>query len=456
MKTVPLLLLTLFLISLVQALEFQADYDTTVIVKDYNNPIDFTIKITDAKPGTYNLYTLADLTIEPAETFEISGSETFEKSFRLIAQNNLDIKGLYTFDYTLNYREHEKIDKKLTINLVNLEDIIEVSSESISPDKEVEFYIQNMEDVSLKNVTAKFSSILFDEFEKTFDLNPNEKFVISVDADEEKLKKTKAGTYIITSVFETPKGDKKIEGNLFLGEKKGVTQTRDKTGFLIRTETITTTNIGNVVENAQIETTRNIISRLFTSFSLEPTIVERTGLMIKYTWFKEKLDPAETFTITAKTNYILPFFIIIFAIIFIVGLKRYNETKLEITKSVTHVKTKGREFVLKIKLNIKARKNVENLSIIDKVPAIVKIYNKFGNVRPDKIDAASRRLHWNIGDLATKEERNFSYIVYSKVGIVGKFSLPSAKAIFEREGKIHEAESNNVFFLSDQIKGHGK
>ncbi|MBT7238024.1 hypothetical protein HN865_04160 [Candidatus Woesearchaeota archaeon] len=48
------------------------------------------------------------------------------------------------------------------------------------------------------------------------------------------------------------------------------------------------------------------------------------------------------------------------------------------------------------------------------------------------------------------EERVFSYIVYSKIGVVGKFSLPEALAVFEKEGEIHEVESNKVFFLSEQ------
>jgi hypothetical protein len=75
-------------------------------------------------------------------------------------------------------------------------------------------------------------------------------------------------------------------------------------------------------------------------------------------------------------------------------------------------------------------------------------------VKPDKINAENRRIHWNIGDLNAGEERLFTYIVYSKVGIVGKFSLPGALAVFEKDGKIHEVESNKVFFMSDQIKSN--
>ena len=81
-----------------------------------------------------------------------------------------------------------------------------------------------------------------------------------------------------------------------------------------------------------------------------------------------------------------------------------------------------------------------------------KIYNKFGTTKPDKIDPESRRLRWNVGDLDSGEERIFSYIVYSKIGVMGKFSLPESKAVFESDGKIQETHSNIVHFMSDQVK----
>ena len=176
-------------------------------------------------------------------------------------------------------------------------------------------------------------------------------------------------------------------------------------------------------------------------------------MIIKYTWVKERLNPAEAYIIKAKTNYVLPFLIIIAAVLALLGFKRFSETKVEVKKSVSHVRTKNNQFALKIQLSVKAKKDIENVTLIDRVPAMVKIYNKFGIVKPDKIDAASRRLHWNIGDLNAGEERLFNYIVYSKVGIVGKFILPNALAVFEKEGKIHETDSNKVFFMSDQVKG---
>jgi len=48
------------------------------------------------------------------------------------------------------------------------------------------------------------------------------------------------------------------------------------------------------------------------------------------------------------------------------------------------------------------------------------------------------------------ESRVISYIIYSKVGVLGKFALPTATAIYEKDGNIHEAESNHAFFIAEQ------
>jgi hypothetical protein len=452
MRKTLLLFTTLFLLAQASAIQITPEYSTDIIIKDFDSQILLTLKITNATPGTYNLYTLADISIQPSETFEITENFT-QKEFILKPKEDLDTMGNYAFTYTLNHRGVEKYEQKMLLKIKNFEDTIEISSDSIDPSSDkISFYIQNKEDTTLENITATFSSIIFDET-KTFTLKPNQKLEISVSPYENILKKTSAGVYIITATFQTKDGKKKIEGNLYLGEKKGITTTEDKSGILIQREIITKVNTGNVIENIQIQIQRNIFSRLFTSFNIEPTLVERDGMTIEYTWRKEKLDPAEAYVIKAQTNYVLPFLIILFATLAILGYIRYSQTKLEITKSVAPVKTKNGEFALKITLSIKAKQDIENVTLIDKVPAIVKIYKKFGTIKPDKIDAESRRIHWHIGDLEMGETRLFNYIVYSKVGIVGKFSLPKALAVFEKESNIHEVDSNSVFFMNEQTKG---
>lgn len=452
MKKILLFLIMTFLcLGLVSALEMSANYSTNVIVKNVNNSITMNLHIRNASAGTYNLYTLADVSIEPSENFEINNN-SIDKKFKITPNKELDVDGYYSFSYTLNHRGVGKIEKSALIKLVNLKDSLKISSDSIDPTSgEVSFYVKNLEPTNLKNLSAEFSSILFDT-KKTFDLGPNEKLKIPVDVDKDKLAKTKAGVYIIKSTFQTEKGKENIEGNLYLGEKENIISTEDKSGILIRSDTITRINSGNVIESVRIETQKNIFSRLFTTFNTEPTSTERDGFVVKYIWTKEKLNPTEVYTIKIKTNYLIPILIIIFGAIAIMGFKRYKETKLEIRKYVSPVKTKNGEFALKVTLSLRARKDIENVSLIDRVPTMVKIYKKFGTIKPDKIDAERRRIHWNIGELNAGEERIFTYIVYSKVGIVGKFSLPEALTVFEKDGQIHEVNSNKVFFMNEQVE----
>jgi hypothetical protein len=427
-------------------------YDSNVIVKELENSVTFEAEITDAPSGTYNIYTLADIYLEPRDRFQITNGYA-KLNLTAIPNENLKSEGLYTFSYILNYRDlDQKIDNRFTLNILHLADVIEINSESVDSEADsITFYVKNKYNVDMKGLSAEFSSLLF-ETEKEFDLAPYETKEFTVSVNPDKLKKTKAGVYVIDSVFSTKQGDVKIPGNLYIGEKKGITTLEDKSGLLVRTTTIRKINSGNLLENVEVTVTKNIFSRLFTSFNIEPTMVERNGFTVDYIWRKDKLGPTEIFTVTSKTNYILPILVAIFIAIVIMGIRRYSQTKLIVTKSVSPVRTKNDEFALRVRLSVKSSRSVENVSLIDRVPAIVKIYKQFGTVKPDKIEADSRRVTWNIGDLKAGEERAFSYIVYSKVGVVGKFSLPGALAVFEKDGKIHEVESNQVFFLNDQIK----
>ncbi|MBT3397969.1 hypothetical protein HOA55_01245 [archaeon] len=449
-KLFGFLILMLFAFSVVSAIEISEEHKGNVLIRDMESSVDFTLNVGGAESGFYNVYTLSDVVIAPADTFIVSEPD-FERNFTILPTENLNIEGYYTFTYTLNHRDVEKYDKKFTVKVMNLADAIEIGSDSIDPTSgKVKFYIQNKENFSLENISGKFSSVLFD-VEETFDLSPMGTTWIDVDVDEEKLKITKAGTYIIDGEIETLGGTKVANGKLYLGEKKGITTKETKAGFLIRSNTISKINVGNVAETVEIEDRKNIFSRLFSTFSIEPTSVERKGFVVDYSW-TGRIDPTEDFTVEIRTNYIFPFLIIILAGLIIVGFKRYTESRIEVTKSVSHIKTKNREFALKVKVSVRAKKGVENLSLIDKIPGMVKVYKKFGIIKPDKFDVDNRRLQWNLGDLRAGEERILTYIIYSRVGVMGKFSLPAALAVFEKEGKLHEVDSNTVFFLSDQVK----
>ena len=133
-------------------------------------------------------------------------------------------------------------------------------------------------------------------------------------------------------------------------------------------------------------------------------------------------------------------------------VKAYTYTFLVLKKRASFIKTKGGEFALKITITARARDYIEKIKIIDKIPSLVKVHEKFGLNEPDKIDEKNRRLEWNIESLQPEEERVFSYIIYSKISPIGRFEIPSASSIFEKEGKIHESISNRVFFMTEPRK----
>ena len=143
---------------------------------------------------------------------------------------------------------------------------------------------------------------------------------------------------------------------------------------------------------------------------------------------------------------------IIIIILLITGLiiiiKRSIETDLLLRKHVSFIKTKGGEFALKVRVHVKAKKHADNIQIIDRLPGMTKLFERFGS-KPDKIDLATGRLFFNIPHLNAGEERVFSYIIFSKVAVVGRFELPAAMAIYEKDGKTLEVNSNRAFFVSD-------
>ena len=121
-------------------------------------------------------------------------------------------------------------------------------------------------------------------------------------------------------------------------------------------------------------------------------------------------------------------------------------------KNVSFVRTKGGEFALRVTLNASTKKYLERINIIDRLPGIVKIYEKFSGTPPDKVDHQSRRIQWNIDSLNAGESRVFSYILYSKVGVVGRFELPPAIGVYDKEGKTFHVRSNKAFFVHEAFK----
>jgi len=444
-----LALLALFIIpAFASALEIEKKDKGSVVIAELENPAVFEFTINNlGQEETIELFSFVGVSFSPKGAFEISHGENV---FEVRAYPSKEIRqrrGIYDFEYYIKGQYSGITKDSLAINIVPLKNALEIKSEDIAlGDREAVINVKNVQNTNLENLKARFTADFFDS-EKTFSLKPYGSVKIPIKLDQDKLKTTLAGTYVFNAEVSLQEAKTSIEGTVNYVEKENTTLYSESKGAIIRQTKLTRTNNGNVPIIGKIEISRDALSRLFTVHSLEPSEVARRGLYVTYRWEKN-LQPGESFTVETKTNYTFPFLLILLVIAIAFLTKIYTNRALEVQKRVSFVKTKGGEFALRVRLNVKAKKYVEGIQIIDRLPGVTQLYEKFG-VKPDRIDSASRRLFWNIDKLNAGEERVFSYIIYSKMKVVGRFELPAATAIFQREGKTQEVQSNRTFFASE-------
>jgi hypothetical protein len=447
MKSSITLLVLIFLSCFASALDVSSTINDPVLILDLDDTAKFELTInSNNNSETYNLYSLNQIELTPSQV-SVDGEKSLNVTIK--KTSGLQPKNPYSFTYFLK-NDEEEFKEVLKIKVMNIEDLIKINSEPNDlSSNQLTFYIENTEGTTVENLNLKLSSIFFNT-EETVSLGPNEKKKITVDLTEEEAKLITAGVYIINAEVETLEGTKTIQGRINIGAHSDVQTTEESSGLLIRKNVVIKQNNGNTVEDITIKIEKGIINRIFTTFNQEPNLVNRDQGSVTYTW-KKQLKPGETFKLITKTNYLIPVLIILVLIAAFFVIKKFYQTKLEIKKSVKPVRTKGKEYLaLRVKIQAKAKQDIENVTITDKIPNVVKIYNKFTTQKPDKIDTKNRRLQWNFGNMKSGEERVVSYVIYSKVKIIGKFTLPETKAVFEKDSQIAETQSNKVYFLTEE------
>lgn len=454
MKKVLLLLLFVISLSFVVAAEIEIEKEviSDVVIAELGEPARFDFKIRNLGPSDdFEIYSLVGVSFSPKGFFEISAGEVKELEVEVFPSEKLrrDINGRLNFIYSIRGISSNATDDELSIRIIKLKDAIAISTINIVPGNELAtIYIENRENFNFEDIEASFSSPFFSTQEQ-FSLGALEKKQFDVKIDKDRIIGLEAGQYILVANIEIGDVREEIEGKIYFIEKSGITTKEESSGFFIHTRKIEKINDGNVPELAQIKVRKNIISRLFTNFNIEPAAVDREGVSVYYTFISE-VRPADSFVVIVSTNWIFPFLLIVGVIIIIMLARIYLTSHLILDKKVVFVKTKGGEFALKVILRVSARKYVDKISVIDRLPALVKVYERFGAYPPDKINKEARRLQWDIPSLSPGEERVFSYIIYSKVAVLGKFELPAATAIYEKDGKIKEAISNKAYFIAEQ------
>lgn len=433
-------------------LDVQQKTNDVAMIVGLDMPAIFDLQITNlGSADNFMFYNFFGESMFPKGTVSLAAGEMKDIEVGIYPRTDLKQQGRVTFDVSAKGQNGDQTSFPLTVNVITLDQAFQVGAEEFKPDSNnVSVYIKNLANFNFDNIDVTFKSPFFN-FEKTITLNPYEKQIFEVNLDKDQFRDLMAGYYTLTADVNANNKKVTIEGTMKFTEKDIVTTSQDDYGFIVNTKKILKVNEGNVISPSSTILKKNIVSRLFTTFSPEPDLVDRKGLVVYYTW-ERQLKPGDQLQIVVTTNWILPLLAILLTVAIVILAKQFSKTNLSLKKKVSFVRAKGGEFALKVSVIINARKFVERVNVIDRLPPLVKLHEKFGGEMPRKVDEGNRRIEWHFDKLQEGETRIISYIIYSKVGVLGKFALPTTTAVYEKDGQVHEAESNNAFFIADQIK----
>jgi len=454
MKKLTLFILALFLLPSILAIDISVNKTSSneVIILGLNNPATFNLQIKNlGSADSFMFYTFFGIDSAPRGTVDFSSGETKSIDFVITPRDDLKQTGYQTFDYFIRGLDKTEVKKQLTVEIINLEDAFEIGSEEVTTNSDrLKIYIHNKEKFKFENINARFSSEFFD-FEKQFTLEPNQRKDFEVAIDKESYKKLLAGYYTLNAEITVENLDAQVEGKIKFDEKDELNSNFVESGILISSQILENSNNGNVIKDSVLIANKSLFLTPFTSFNIDPDYSQRNGLTKTYTW-TTKLSPGETQKVIMTTNWFFPIIFIglILAIVFLI--RKYNRTYLDVRKETSLVRTKGGEFAIKVSIYLHAKEYLERVNVIDRLPVFAKIYDKFSSEVPAIVDEKRRKIEWTFQKLEEGEVRVFSYIIYSKMGVLGKFALPRTRVLFERAGELKETNSNLAFFAREQHK----
>ena len=454
MKKIFALLLLLLIIPSIFAINISVEKKSSdeVMIIGIDEPTIFNLEITNNNPSDkFIFYTFFGGGSYPQESVSIWQDQTKEVEFGVYPRSDFIQRGTITFDLFIQGQDKSEETIPLTLEVSDLESSFEIGAEEVNPESNsLQVYIKNKMNFNFGEMKSRFKSPFFD-FEETFPLAEYEKKSFDVELNKEDFAKVMAGFYTINAQINFDEQEANIEGTMKFSEKDILEATEESYGFIIRTKVIKKSNEGNVISDSETIIKKNIITRLFTNLNPAPDNVERKGLSIYYTWTKQ-INPGEIFEISVRTNWLLPLLVIFFIVSIVVLTKKFSKTNLVLRKRISFVRAKGGEFALKVSIFVSSKKYVERVNIIDRLPPLVKVHERFGAETPTRVNEQTRRIEWNFEKLEAGEIKTLFYIIYSKVGVLGRFELPTATAVYEKDGEIHETESNKAFFVAEQSR----
>lgn len=432
------------------AVTIDAPKDVPVlIVGSDNESVTYALKLTNTgESDDFQIYSLVGVELSPSTIHLEADTPTTvtitAKPVRRLLDNT---KGLVKFQYEIFSTREGLSQGELFMDLVTLPEALFIRPVSVEVgDNESKIMIQNLKGIRFSNMDFAFKSKLFDTDSKVT-IGPFETIPVTIQIDADATRKLVADTYPLEVRVSYQGAEGTIISNVKYLEQGGIAVAESSEGVVIRTKTTEKVNEGNVPVTATISEKRDIFTRLLTNHNPAPETASKRGFYVVYTW-QEQLEPSEKLVVQSTTNYTLPLIMLIIIAVIVIAVKFFMRSGLSLVKRVSFVRTKGGEFALKVTIHAKAHGPLQNVVLTDRVPHAMKLYESYG-IKPHAIDEATRTITWNLPHLNAGEERVFSYIIYSKIRVVGSFELPLAHARFTQKGKQTSVFSNKTSFAAE-------
>lgn len=452
-----LVLLALFLTvpSVIAETQLALTPVTPFVFKELNTSAQYEVTVFNDNPQSddFNIDTLLDMEMIPKNLGFIASGET--KKFLVSVNPSQELKDKQAgkslaFEYFV-WGDAVKLKKAdMVTRVVSIPDSLNIGfPPAVDPkQREVAVKMSFKESVTLKATVKATSDLFTNSFPITLS-NAEQEVILRLDD----LSSKNAGVYKTTFTLEIEDGQTaSVEKDVVLSPVINVDVKQETTGGILSSETkVTKTNNGNSATKVTISLNRSVVSSLFTTFNDSPKTRKEGGVYL-YEWEKE-INPGEAYTVYLKTNYYVPFGVFLLLLLALVIFKIVTKSPVEIVKKVGRVRTKSGAFASKIILSVKnTGKPVTNVKVIDRLPAFTEILqSKFSVLTPSEIK--KRSVVWSIPQMSTGEEIMFSYMVYSKVNILGKLEVPPAVVTFiDSKDNFLEAQSEKIFIISEDEK----
>lgn len=270
------------------------------------------------------------------------------------------------------------------------------------------------------------------------------------------------GTYEIYVTLRNEENEKVYEKGPIVVKVNGIvklpssyTEKEVHYGVLTSEVVIKVKNEGNIPSGPFLVTeTLPSIARSFFIAETPITSENVTDGVVTYIWRIENLNPGETVVIKYKI-FVFHFWLILVCVGLLFIYIFHVTFSLSIKKSTLYKGPIQREKTIKVVINVKNKTNktLRNVKVIDFVPALLKVLNKFDTLVPKvKKMKDGYELEWRIYSLKPKEERVLTYYVKPIVDIVGEIKLPEVRIEYKEKNKKKVIKSKKATIKSTEEK----